>query len=489
MKKITSLGVALALALTGLASIGVVIANAVNTEAEGIWYGQTQTVTVAYTASTKALTATVFANAGSGADLTNSATNVQNEITASSGLLVADLTESFDNVKDALNDYTDSLVTKANVGDVFGTTQSIANKVNTALTAFNNSDLNADGVTVVAALKDGDLASLAPEADALGTSLSLFNEGTTSATTNSWNGNGDATLSITKIRDAFFAYANAPRVKWENGTPEETKYTVALPGDLTKTVATFNVSATVTAADATQTVVSPSISFENFAPVDLVSIAGSASIAPADPSITTAQVVNAKLVVAATETADATSAPTSTVIPVTITSGGVTSTIGGVVVNYVENYTNAISGVSSIGDAQTVTLTASHPSTWTTSNAAIATVDANGKIVAKKAGTVTIKATSKDLGNQATKVISVKALTISGAKITGTLKVGKTITAAGTVNNGGKLTYKWTSKKSPATKTLKLDKGDKKKTVKVVITAKKTGFKTVTKTITSGKIK
>ncbi|MCW3157451.1 hypothetical protein [Micropruina sonneratiae] len=80
-----------------------------------------------------------------------------------------------------------------------------------------------------------------------------------------------------------------------------------------------------------------------------------------------------------------------------------------------------------------------------------------------------------------------KKLTAATPKISGTAKVGKTLTAkAGTWTSGAKLTYQWyrgSSKISGATKsTYKLTSASKGKNLKVKVTGKKAGYTTVTKT-------
>jgi hypothetical protein len=108
--------------------------------------------------------------------------------------------------------------------------------------------------------------------------------------------------------------------------------------------------------------------------------------------------------------------------------------------------------------------------------------------------TLAVKVTAKKAGYVSTTIASTKTakvvagtLTAATPKISGTAKVGKTLTAKpGTWTAGTKLTYQWYSggtKISGATKpAYTLKSAQKGKWVKVKVTGKKTGYATVTKT-------
>lgn len=107
--------------------------------------------------------------------------------------------------------------------------------------------------------------------------------------------------------------------------------------------------------------------------------------------------------------------------------------------------------------------------------------------------TLTVKVTAKKAGYVATTISSTKTakvvagtLTAPTPKISGTAKVGKKLTAKpGTWTAGTKLTYQWYAggtKISGATaSTYTVKSAQKGKWIKVKVTGKKTGYKTVTK--------
>ena len=109
---------------------------------------------------------------------------------------------------------------------------------------------------------------------------------------------------------------------------------------------------------------------------------------------------------------------------------------------------------------------------WTSSNTTIATVDANGKVTALKAGTVTITATSaKENGKSASCVLTIKAIELSITEGITELKLGGTHQLGCDVNSGD---VTWSS--SDTTIATVDENG--------VVTAKKAGTVTITATST-----
>ena len=120
---------------------------------------------------------------------------------------------------------------------------------------------------------------------------------------------------------------------------------------------------------------------------------------------------------------------------------------------------------------------------WSSSDASVAAVDANGKVTAKKAGTATITATTKSGGKKATCTVNVKAKTvavtgISLDKTQAGMEVGDTLTLQATVTpaNATDKTVTWSSSDASVAA---VDANGK-------VTAKKAGTATVTATTKSG---
>ncbi len=118
--------------------------------------------------------------------------------------------------------------------------------------------------------------------------------------------------------------------------------------------------------------------------------------------------------------------------------------------------------------------------TWSSSDSSIATVDQNGKVTAKKTGTVTITVTTKDGNHKATINITVREqkvtkITISGNK---TMEAGKTQTLKATVtpNNATNKGITWSSSDSSIAT---VDQNGR-------VTAKKAGTVTITATAKDG---
>ena len=97
--------------------------------------------------------------------------------------------------------------------------------------------------------------------------------------------------------------------------------------------------------------------------------------------------------------------------------------------------------------------------TWSSSNKEIATVDKNGKVTAKKKGTVTITAKTKDGGKKETCKITVKANNKKTNKITSNVTTTKTtakkITSKATTSNKSSTTKKSTKTNTNKAKSLK----------------------------------
>ena len=138
-------------------------------------------------------------------------------------------------------------------------------------------------------------------------------------------------------------------------------------------------------------------------------------------------------------------------ITVTTEDGGKTATCAVTV----KANTVAVTGVTlnkstltlNVGASETLTATVAPADatnknvTWASSDAAIATVDANGKVTGVKAGTATITVTTEDGGKTATCQVTVKANTVpvTGVtlnKSTLTLKVGASETLTATIGDG-----------------------------------------------------
>ncbi len=88
---------------------------------------------------------------------------------------------------------------------------------------------------------------------------------------------------------------------------------------------------------------------------------------------------------------------------------------------------------------------------------------------------------------------ALKALKAATPKITGTAKVGKTLTAnRGTWTSGTKFKYQWYRSgkaiKNATKATYKIQAADAGKTLKVKVTGSKTGYKTIAKTSAAKKI-
>jgi len=125
------------------------------------------------------------------------------------------------------------------------------------------------------------------------------------------------------------------------------------------------------------------------------------------------------------------------------------------------------------------TSAASYKRTWTSSNSAIASVDANGKITAVRSGTATI--TIKTFNSKTASVtVTVKAapVSISASPASATIGVGEKYTIK-TVLDAGEASYKKTYKSSN-TAVAAVDSSGK-------ITAKKVGSATITITTFNGK--
>ena len=122
--------------------------------------------------------------------------------------------------------------------------------------------------------------------------------------------------------------------------------------------------------------------------------------------------------------------------------------------------------------------------TWSSSNAKVATVDANGKVVAKSAGTATITATTKDGGHKATCEVKVSDVKVTGIKLSSSslsMSIGtsKKVTATITPNNATNKAVTW---KSDNTSVATVDSTGK-------ITAKAEGTATITATTKDGNYK
>ena len=120
--------------------------------------------------------------------------------------------------------------------------------------------------------------------------------------------------------------------------------------------------------------------------------------------------------------------------------------------------------------------------TWTSSNSGVATVDANGKVTAKGAGTATITATTVN-GKTATCKITVAETAVTGItfdKTTANMNVDETMTLAATVApaNAGNKTLTWFSNNESV---LTVDANGK-------VTAKGAGKATITAKSANGKI-
>ena len=135
-------------------------------------------------------------------------------------------------------------------------------------------------------------------------------------------------------------------------------------------------------------------------------------------------------------------------ITVTTEDGGKTATCKVTVSDKEINVTgvtlNKASVELNVGASETLTATIAPADatnknvTWASSDAAVATVDANGKVTGVKAGTATITVTTEDGGKTATCQVTVKANTVAVTgvtlnKSTLTLKVGASETLTATI--------------------------------------------------------
>ena len=183
----------------------------------------------------------------------------------------------------------------------------------------------------------------------------------------------------------------------------------------------------------------------------------------------------------------------------------------------------AVTGISVVpatltlteGESETLTATVlpsnatNKDVTWSSSSAAVATVDANGKVTAVKAGSATITATTVDGGKTATCSVTVKAGTVAVTGVTVsptslTLTEGETSTLTATVSpsNASNKTVKWESSKTSvatvdangkvtavkegtATITVTTNDGGKKATCSVTVKAGKVAVTGVTMSPTS----
>lgn len=104
-----------------------------------------------------------------------------------------------------------------------------------------------------------------------------------------------------------------------------------------------------------------------------------------------------------------------------------------------------------VGESTTLTATASDGSgiNWTSSDSAVATVDAGGKVTGVAAGTATITATAANGGTPATCTVTVTApaqvIAITLDKTTGETEVGKTITLTANVTGTDNVSVTWES--------------------------------------------
>ncbi len=118
--------------------------------------------------------------------------------------------------------------------------------------------------------------------------------------------------------------------------------------------------------------------------------------------------------------------------------------------------------------------------TWKSSDTSIVTVDQNGRITGKKAGTATITVTTKDGEYTATITVVVKDEPVTGVKITGNstmiLKDSQTLKAVITPNNATNKEVTW---KSSDSSVVSVDKNGK-------VTANKVGTATITVTTKDG---
>ncbi|MBR6459242.1 MAG: Ig-like domain-containing protein [Actinomycetaceae bacterium] len=133
---------------------------------------------------------------------------------------------------------------------------------------------------------------------------------------------------------------------------------------------------------------------------------------------------------------------------------------------------------------------------WKSANPKIATVDKNGKVTGKKAGTVTITATAKDgFGAQKTRqIVVVQPVKVSSVKLSGASSVvtGKTVTLKATVSpsNASNKGVSWSSSNKNIATVNSAGKVTAKKagTVTITATAKDGSKKKATKKITVTKV-
>ena len=130
--------------------------------------------------------------------------------------------------------------------------------------------------------------------------------------------------------------------------------------------------------------------------------------------------------------------------------------------------------------------------TWSSSNEAVATVDANGKVIAKKDGTAVITVTTKDGSYTATCNVTVKTIKVTGIRVsneTVTIKENRTTTVTATVTptNATNKGVTWTSADPTVAKVSSTGKitGIKEGTTTITVTTKDGNYsKTITVTVT-----
>lgn len=127
---------------------------------------------------------------------------------------------------------------------------------------------------------------------------------------------------------------------------------------------------------------------------------------------------------------------------------------------------------------------------WSTSNKSVATVDGNGKVTAKAAGTAKITVTTVDGGKTATCTIKVRGITLNDTKVTVQKgKTNKSVTAKAVNDTLDKVTVKDKKIATVKLKNGKLQiKGVKKGKTTVTVKSKGGISQTVTVTVQTGKV-